>query len=233
VFEDWKLAETAQNWDADPTGHNPTREEQLDIMLSILADIYQPGKAILDVGLGSGIVEDLIFKRIPGAHVVGIDSSEAMIKLAHRRLQPYAGQYEVVMHDITRIASIEIPGRDYQVAISIQTIHNVADEYKKPIFDFIYATLETGGLFLLLDRVAVETPYLFDCYKSMWERLDKVYGAHLREGPTFEEHTRSVRARGDLPAGLDQHLAWFREAGFETACLHLHGNRALIAGRKV
>jgi tRNA (cmo5U34)-methyltransferase len=233
VFENWKREEIAQTWDADPTGHNPTREEQLDIMLSILGDTYQQGKAILDVGLGSGIVEELIFKRIPGAHVVGIDSSQAMVNLANRRLQPYKGQYEVVMHDITEIGSIEMPRRDYQVAISVQTIHNVADEYKKPIFDFVYGTLEKGGLFLLLDRMAVDTPHLFDCYKSMWERLDKVYGAHLREGATFEQHIQSVRARGDLPANLEQHLVWLRESGFETACLHLHGNRALIAGRKV
>ena len=29
-----------------------------------------------------------------------------------------------------------------------------------------------------------------------------------------------------------RHLGWMRDAGFEAACLHLHANRALIAGRK-
>ena len=64
-------------------------------------------------------------------------------------------------------------------------------------------------------------------------RVERVYGAHPHEGTTFEEHQESVRVRGDLPASLEWHLDWLREAGFEATCLHLHANRALFAARKV
>src|SRR3954469_708115 len=229
MYEDWKHEDTARNWDADPTTYNPTRAEQLDIMLAILEDAHQPGKAILDVGLGSGIVEELIFKRIPGSYVVGIDSSEAMIALARRRLEPYKERYTVLVHDITETGSLELPDLEYQAAISVRTIHNVADEYKQPIVEFIHRSLEPGGLFLLIDRIVVDTPNLFDCYRSVWNRLDRLHNTHHREGGTFEEHIQRVRVRGDLPANLEQNLAWLREAGFEAACLHLHANRALIA----
>lgn len=231
-MEDFKDRETAQSWDADPTTHNPVRPEQLDILLSILQDEHREGKAILDIGMGSGIVEELILRRIPTAHVVGVDASEAMLEIAHRRLREYKGRYEVVVHDFTQINTLRLPEREYQAAISVQAIHNVGDEYKLPIFRFVHKTLEPGGIFLLLDRIAVDTPGLFSAYRSVWNRLNRVHGANMREGDTFEEHTRKVAARGDLPASLEQHLAWLREAGFEAACLHLHANRALFAAHK-
>jgi tRNA (cmo5U34)-methyltransferase len=231
--EDWTNEETARNWDADPVSHNPLRVEQLDILLSVLEGEFRPGKAILDIGLGTGMVEEMIFKRVPGSYVVGVDFSEAMVELAHKRLIRYGFRYEVVMHDLRDIGTLRLPPRDYQIAFSVQTIHNVEDRYKKPVFDFIYNALEEGGLFLLLDRIAVDTPHLFNCYKTLWDRLGRVHDAHMREGESFEEHAQKVSQRGDLPANLEQNLAWLREAGFEAACLHLHGNRALFAARKV
>ena len=174
-YEDWTDPETAKTWDADQTTRNPTRVEQLDILLSVLEDEYQAGGAILDVGMGSGIVEEMIFRRIPEAYVVGLDSSEAMVSLARERLEPYRGRYAVVMHDIRDIDNVQLPDRQYTAAISVQVIHNVADEYKRPIFSWLYRVLEPGGLFLLLDRMAVDTPSLFGAYGSLWDRMERVY----------------------------------------------------------
>ncbi len=232
MYQDWTDADTARDWSADPTTHNPLRVEQLNIMISILQDLYQPGTAILDIGMGSGIVEELIFNRISGAQIVGIDSSEAMVELARERLHNYRDQYKVVMHDLRDIESVQLPAADYGAVISVQTIHNVPDEHKKKAFALAYRTLDKGGVFLLLDRIAVSTPALFDIYTSVWKQQERVYGARLREGATFEEHGESVKARGDLPAGLEQHLQWLREAGFSATCLHLHGNRALFAAKR-
>jgi ubiquinone/menaquinone biosynthesis C-methylase UbiE len=114
-------------------------------------------------------------------------------------------------------------------------IHNVAHWHKRVAFEFVYRALAPGGLFLLLDRVRVDTPGLFGTYRAMWRRLDRLHGAHVsaNEGDTFEEHEQSVSTRGDQPATLEEHLRWLREAGFaEVALLHLHTNRALFAARK-
>ena len=231
-LEDWTDPETARAWDADQTTHNPTRAEQLDIMLTIIEDHYKQGKRILDVGIGSGIVEEMLFRRVPGAYVVGVDMSEAMVALAHNRLKPYVAQYEIALHDLRDIALFTLPAGEYQIAFSVQVIHNVADEYKRRIFEWIYGVLEEGGLFLLLDRMAVQSPTLFGAYKSAWDRLDRAEGTRMREGSTFEQHTSIVRDRGDQPAGLEEHLQWLRACGFDVAVLHLHANRALIVCRK-
>ena len=231
-MEDWTDPETARDWSADPLSHNPTREEQLDILLNLLESEYRQHTTILDIGMGSGIVEEAIFRRIPHAYVVGLDSSRAMVELAHERLVGLEGQYEVVIHDLTQLDTLELPDEDYSVVISVQTIHNVEDEHKKRAFKLAYDALQPGGLFLLLDRIAIDTPGLFTLYKSMWDRLDRVHTGGLREGESLDEHREKVAARGDLPITLEQHLDWLREAGFEAACLHLHGIRALFAARK-
>ena len=236
-MEDWSNREFARKWDSDMISYNLMRLEQLDIMLAIIADEYRPGSTILDIGMGSGRVEAMLFERIPVARVVGTDFSEPMLELAHTHLAKYRDHYEVVKQDITRAWDAKLPERDYSVAFSVQVIHNVADVHKKETFAFIEQVLAPGGLFLLLDRIRVSTPGLFPAYLSMWDRLDREHRAGpntvRREGATFQAHEASVRTRGDQPATLEEHLAWLREAGFaEAACLHLHGNRALFGARK-
>lgn len=231
-MEDWKDPDTASNWSVDPTRNNPLRTEQLDIILDIIAAEYRTGSTIIDVGIGSGIVEEMLFRRVPNAQVLGIDSSEAMLELARVRLSNFSHQYSIVVHDMRDIATLQLPQVSYNLAFSVQTIHNVEDEHKRETLAFIYRTLAPGGLFLLLDRIAVTTPSLYTVYKSVWSRLNRVHGTSRMEGETYQEHVAQVRTRGDIPASLDQNLQWLREAGFEAACLHLHGNRALFAGRK-
>lgn len=236
-MEEWTSREFARRWDSDMVSYNLMRMEQLDILLSIVADEYKPSTTILDIGMGSGRVEAMLFERIPEARVVGTDFSEPMLELANNLLAPYRDRYEVVMQDITRPWEAKLPERDYSVAFSVQVIHNVAHAHKKETFAFIKHALAPGGLFLLLDRIRVSTPTLFPAYLSMWDRLDREKGAGpntlRREGATFDAHELSVSTRGDQPATLEEHLHWLREAGFaEVACLHLHGNRALFGARK-
>jgi SAM-dependent methyltransferase len=232
-MEDWKDPQTARSWSADPISHNPTRPEQLDIMLDVLQAEWRKDRTILDIGMGSGIIEEMIFKRLPEAYIIGVDGSRAMLEIAYERLRGWEGQYEVVVHELTEPETLELPhDEDFGIAVSVQTIHNVADEHKRKLFRLIHDALMAGGLFLLLDRIAVDSPNLFSVYETVWQRLARIHDSRPHEGTTYEEHTRSVAERGDLPITLEQHLQWLREVGFEAACVHLHGNRALFAARK-
>lgn len=233
-FQDFKNQQIAQEWDADTISYNPSRPEQLDMLLTLIADEYQPDKAILDLGIGSGLVEEMLFGRIPQAQVVGVDASAAMIALADERLKAFSGQYVTLLHDFTQIEALKLPERTYQVVFSVQTLHHLNDEQMTQAYRYIYNTLEKGGLFLLLDRIAVEKAGLFNAYQSLWRRQDRLHGSDVSsgEGRTFEEHRRITAERGDLPLSLERHLQLLTQAGFEAACVHLQTNRALFAGRK-
>lgn len=230
----WNNVEEVIRWDTEGEKHNPSRAEQLDILLAVMADAYVPGNWVLDLGFGSGKVEKLMFARIPHARVVGIDGSREMMKLAAERLAGERERYEAIEHDLAELSTLQLPKRTYQFAIAVQSLHHLPPDRMQAAYRWIYEQLAPNGLFLLLDRIKVDTPGLWPVYRSVWSRLDRLYGSVLagHEGDSFAEHERIVRERGDLPVGLTQHLEWLRASGFEAACLHLHGHRALIAGRK-
>jgi tRNA (cmo5U34)-methyltransferase len=62
------------------------RTEQLDLLLSLIAEHYVPGSTILDRDSGSGLVEEQLFRRLPEALVGGLDYSPAMMAMAEKRL---------------------------------------------------------------------------------------------------------------------------------------------------
>jgi tRNA (cmo5U34)-methyltransferase len=230
----WKDPALARRWSENPARMNPIRSEHLDMLLTLLQDHYQPGKAILDLGFGSGLIEELIFQNIPDAYIVGVDVSPAMMEIAAQRLQPFRDQYTAVEHDLADIDSLQLPAREYQIVFSSQTLHHLTADQMQATYAFIYRTLEAGGYFFLLDRIAVDKPGLFGVVQSLWRRIDRHSQSKMLEyeGATFEEHTRNLHDGGDLPQSLESHLRWLGEAGFEADCLHCHTNRAFIAARK-
>jgi ubiquinone/menaquinone biosynthesis C-methylase UbiE len=230
--DNWKDPAFARQWDDDPITYNPTRPEQLDILLSIIEAEVAPGKPILDVGFGSGRVSERILERIPGSIIVGIDSSDAMMGLANDRLGQYAGRYTLLKDDLTRWDTLpQLAGR-FPIAFSVQTLHNLEPEDNRRALQAIHQTLEPGGLFLLMDRIRPDAAGLYSAYKALWRRLERLYDARIEPGETLEENYAKLAERGDLPVTLEQNLSWLRDIGFEAACLHLHANRALIAARK-
>lgn len=235
MSQNWKDPQGAQDWSANPLRQNPTRSEQLDILLSVLADFHQDGTAIVDLGFGSGIVEAEIFQRVPGARVVGVDFSPAMMALARERLKSYEDRFTAIEHDLSQLDTLTLPPNTYRFFIAIQALHHLMPQAMQRAYAYIHQHLDPGGLFLLLDRMAIDTPQLYEVYQSVWRRLDRLHESLVadHEGDRHETHLQRVREDGDLPVSLEQHLAWLRAAGFETACLHTHGHRALIVGRKI
>lgn len=231
---DWENAAEVRRWDQHATDANPIRPEQLDVLVAVLAGFWQPGRWAVDLGCGSGQVEKAIFDRIPAACVVGVDGSTEMMKLARERLATQLARFEAVRHDLAELSTLPLPAHPYQFVIAVQSLHHLSERDMRGAYAWAHGLLEPGGLFLLQDRLRVETSGVWRVMRAVWERQDREHGSAVadREGASFVDHERIVRERGDYPVLLDQHLSWLREAGFEAVCLHLHGNRALIAGYK-
>jgi tRNA (cmo5U34)-methyltransferase len=234
MVQNWSHLETAKQWDRSGHTRNPVRPEQLDLLVTLLAGLYREDCSILDLGYGSGQVEQLIFERIPHAQVVGVDNSDAMMQLAAERLNVSAPQFTSIKHDLARLNSLELPPRKYQFVIAIQSLHHLMHEQVPAVYQRIYDILEPGGCFLLLDRLRVKAPELWPLFQQVWQRQDAIYDSKVvpHEGENFQDHEAVVKDRGDFPADVAAHLEWLQASGFEAACLHVHGNRGLIAGVK-
>jgi ubiquinone/menaquinone biosynthesis C-methylase UbiE len=225
----WLNSNYISKWDSDPISGNPVRGEQVDLLLSLVADHYISGSTILDIGSGSGLVEEQLFRRLPAALVVGIDYSPALMAMAEKRLADKEKQFVTVRHDLCNIDNAKLPERNYQVAISVQTIHNLPCQTQRNVMSWVYKVLSTPGFFFFLDRVAVPQAQLFSCYESVWKKQNSAYSASIDEGRSFADHQRYLKQEGDSPMTLQENLKVLGESGFLASALDVRGNRALIA----
>ena len=88
--DQWHDPAFAEAWDRHTLPGNPTRLEQLDILTTIIADLGTEGVSVLELGVGSGQVAEMLLTRSPDLHLVGLDSSTPMLTLAQRRLPWWA-----------------------------------------------------------------------------------------------------------------------------------------------
>jgi tRNA (cmo5U34)-methyltransferase len=230
THDDWENPEFAQRWDAVVSAANPSRAEQLDFLTAIVERVYIPGTSVLDLGLGSGLVELALFNRVPEARVVGVEQSEAMIALAEQRLAPYADRCQVVRHDLADIENLTLPEGIYSVAFSVQALHHIPHEAQQAVYRFVARLLPPGGAFLHVERVALDAHTFADVIPPAWEALER--RAEVKSGGTAEDFLARLGYKSEYAATLEQHLAWLREAGFAATCLHLQLNRALMVGVK-
>ena len=64
MTDDWRDPSLAQRWSDDPTRWNPLREETVDVLLHLIEAVFEPGRTLLDLGSGSGLVEASLFERV-------------------------------------------------------------------------------------------------------------------------------------------------------------------------
>ena len=237
----WHDEGFARRWDAeDALRTNPDREAQIALLVALVAESFRDGDRLLDLGVGSGLVEEALFERIPGIEVVGIDRSEAMLDQArtrHRRrtnLRLVEGGFE----DLDTIGAPGDLGPPFEFAICVQALHEVADDVKRAVLAFVRRRIAPRGLFLVLDRFDYEPFALAPEYRCLWKRLnDPAPDGHAPDANTpepplsFEEYRARYAAKVDHVASMEDYLRWMREAGFDAACLYQQFNRALIAAR--
>ena len=75
------------------------------------------GEAILDVGCGTGVLLAAIAGRAPGARLVGVDLSPAMLAVARRKL---VDRVVLVAADATRLP---LPDRRFDLVLSTSALH--------------------------------------------------------------------------------------------------------------
>lgn len=224
-MHEWKGQEAAASWDAGGGGQLPTRREQQGILLALLAASEIGDGAILDLGIGSGLVAEAVLDAQPSSQLVGVDFSDAMLAIARDRLSRFGSRLLLVAGDLSQPHSIALPPLSFRAAFSVQTIHHLSDVEKAAAFAWLATLVEPGGVIVIIDRVKVEEP-LFRDWAAVWRKLDP------RTPATYAEHAEELRQAGDQPALLQDHLAWMEAAGFVASCLHLYGNRAVLVGRK-
>jgi tRNA (cmo5U34)-methyltransferase len=175
---------------------------------------------VLDLGGGTGLLTALLREQFPGARFTLIDISEEMLARARER---FAG--EDVRITVGDYSSEPITGR-FDAIVSALSIHHLTDEDKAALFRRVHDALNPGGVFVNADEVKGPTPSTDSFYWDEWIREITARGID----PAEVEAARD-RMHHDIPATLDAHLGWMRDAGFaEVDCYFKYLSYVVFGG---
>lgn len=154
-------------------------------------------REVLDIGCGTGLELDEIWKRNQEVSVIGIDLSQGMLdqltkKHSDKKLKTICADY----------FQYEFGDCRYDAVISFESLHHFMPEKKRQLYRKIYRGLKTDGVFLLGDYIA--------CCDEEEELLrDICHQRRERDGIP-----EGVFVHFDTPLTLEHELRLLASAGF-------------------
>jgi len=153
---------------------------------------------ILDIGCGTGLEIEALFRRAPNASITGVDLSENMLELLRKR-------YTARMSQITLVAdsylTVPFGAQTYDHVISAMTAHHLLPDAKRTLYSRIHAALKPGGKYVEGDSVTLaEMEHQF-----LLEYEAQVDGARQAEDGCYHV---------DVPFSIDTQRKLLLEAGF-------------------
>jgi|SRR5690554_2390810 SAM-dependent methyltransferase len=153
---------------------------------------------LLDLGCGTGLELDEIFKTHPNIKVTGIDLTKAMLDVLKEKHPD---------KDLTLIHGSYFDydfGRErFEAVISFQSLHHYSHEQKIKLYSRVYSALKPGGRYIECDYMVTEQKEE-DFYFKEYERIRKEQ--NIPEGEFYHY---------DTPCTIDNQLKMLRIAKFE------------------
>ncbi len=169
---------------------------------------------LLDLGCGTGLELDEIFSLYPHIKVTGIDLSAVMLeklkeKHPEKNLHLICGDY----------FKIELGEKEFDCAVSFQTMHHFSHEKKLSLYKKINAALKENGIYIECDYM-VEKQEEEDFWFSENEKL------HKENGITDEGYYHY-----DTPCTIDNQIMLLKKVGFSkvTKVFRVENTTMLIA----
>jgi SAM-dependent methyltransferase len=152
---------------------------------------------LVDLGCGTGLELDEIFKTHPDIKVTGIDLTEAMLDMLKRK-HPDKDMTLIYESYFDYDFGIE----KFDAAISFQTMHHFTQDKKKELYTRICSALKPGGRYIECDYMIVEQKEE-DFHFMENERIRKE--ENIPEGEFYHY---------DTPCTIDNQVKMLRAAGF-------------------
>ena len=182
-----------------------------------MAELLPKGIAeLLDLGCGTGLELDEIFKKEPFINVTGIDLTQAMLDKLKQK------------HPDKKMSLINASYFDYNfgtckydAAISFQTMHHFSHEEKIKLYSRIFDALKAGGQYIECDYMVTKQEDE-DFYYSENKRIRKEQG--IPDGEFYHY---------DTPCTVDNQIGLLSKAGFITVKMSWKvGNTTIIVAQK-
>lgn len=154
---------------------------------------------VLDLGTGDGHLVDLVLRRRPKAHCVGVDASVHMLRVARHRFR-WQKRVEILHHDLNDPIFALGP---FDAIVSRFATHNLDRRRQLKLYAEVFSLLNPGGVFCNLEHVPAPTEQLHErFYEELGDAAD-----------CFDDITSK-------PVTLTTHLRWLRELEFGDVDCH-------------
>ena len=163
------------------------------LMAELVAELNP--KKILDLGCGTGLELDEIFKLLPDVDVTGIDLTAQM--LAKLLLKHPDKHITLKLADYFKADF----GSGYDTAVSFQTMHHFTHEEKSRLYKKIFDSLTPFGAYIECDYMC-ETQEQEDGFFAELARLKKEQGL---DGGFYHF---------DVPCTIENQIKLLQDAGF-------------------
>ena len=172
-------------------------------------------KTLLDLGCGSGLELDEIFKLLPDIAVTGVDMTAAM--LDELRAKHPDKRMTLLCEDYFTAAF----GNGFDCAVSFETMHHFGPEKKVGLYRKIYEALTPDGCYIECD------------YMAQLQEQEDYFFAELDRMRAEQGIPEDVFVHYDTPCTVDNQIAMLRQAGFATVEKVFHiGNTVMLVARK-
>jgi len=203
----------------------PFYDQALATLVSVSRHSQPEPSRILDLGVGTGELAQLLLDAFPGAHLTGIDLVEDFLELARRRLRAQGARVSLCRADI---ADLELR-EPYDMVVTSFVFHHLTDEAKERLYSSILVSLPPGGCFFNADFVDSGSEFYARVFDDL--RVD-----FMREQGWSDEEVRLryvEHRKLEMPVPLEVQLDWLRRLGYsDVECFWKYLNLAIFGGRK-
>jgi len=187
----------------------PGFNDMRSLSTSLAIRYAQPGTYIVDLGCSRGGSLAPIIEKVGNANsFLGIEISEPMRSAAKAKMK----EYKDVSIDIRNIDLREgFPDEKSSVILSILTLQFVPIEYRQQILSKAFSSLNSGGVFILVEKILGKNSHLNDLF------VDLYYELKGNNGYTEEQiNTKRKSLEGVLvPVTSDWNEQLLANAGFQ------------------
>lgn len=158
------------------------------------------GLNLLDLGCGTGLELDEIFKINPTVKVTGIDLAKDMMEKIKQKYNDKLRQINLI---VDNYFNYDMGEYIFDVALSVQTLHHFTYEDKIKLYKKIFKSLKQNGFYIETDYMAPNQEYE-DYYFSENKRIRSELG--ITEG--FYHY--------DTPCTVENQKQMLYKAGFKS-----------------
>ncbi len=175
--------------------HIPLYWQTIELSVKTIKTSFSTNAKILEIGCATG--NTLAYLVSQGfSHLIGCDSSPAMLDQAHQKLQHFQIPLIETDHFPTQYAPFE-------VVMCNWTMHFIKE--REQYIQAIFEGLKSGGLFIMTDKTIQS-----DAMKMLYHNFKLKQGLSLTQIEQKERNLEGVL----VPYSLEQNLTMLKQMGF-------------------